>query len=230
MLNKIKEMLGMGEKKKDPRIAAAEAINGLNESSQELKSTVRAYETLCVEAIEKGNESYASELIEIMADMTDFSSELEFFALQIKAEVIMLLSFGNLNKLAGALDSCIKIINSSGNYDNVKSSIASFKNNLGQGRAALAELRGELKKKTTSEKMFSDPRFDSVASESANSETVKQIRDRIETELVKRNMTSGLPPVSATKEEKAKKYADASGGAADIDYIDKIVKEETEQE
>ena len=230
MLTKFKELLGFGEKKKDPRIVAAEAINGLNESSQELKYTVKAYEDLCVEAIEKGNESYANELIEIMADMTDFASELEFFALQIKAEVIMLLSFGNLNKLAGALDSCIKIINSSGNYDSVKASIASFKNNLGQGRAALAELRGELKKKTTPVSFGVDPRFDPVSKESANSETVKQIRDRIETELVKRNIGSKLAPAPVTDEAKTKSYNSVTDGAADIDYIDKIVKEETEQE
>jgi len=225
MLGKLKEALGFGQKQ-DPHIVAAEAINGLNESSAELRSKSKAYKWLCVEAIEKGNEDYADELIEVMANMTDFASELDFFATQIKAEIIMLMSFDNLNKLAGALDNCVKLINSRGDFSAVKASISAFKTNLGQGRAAISDIRKELKGKVKPNDYFNDVRV-TGEEEVAKCAYVSSIFADIVAELVIRNAGKDAITAADTKSSTAGKYA---GAAADIDLTRKIAEEETEQE
>jgi len=223
-LDNIKELFTK-KPKQDPRILAAKAINGLKDSSEELKSTVNTYQGLCIEAIEEGNEESAEELMLIMADMTDFASELGAFSRQLRAEVIMLLSLSDLNKLGGALNSCIKLINSSGDYNKVRASFTAFRNNLGQGRAALQELRNELKTRINPDRPFDDPRvLGADSTRAANNETLNKIRDSVQAELVKRNLESKLNPAQAVSENSSK--ANFASGVADIESIDRIIDEE----
>ena len=140
----INALRNIGKPKTDPKIEIGKAIVLVRDSRAEVESLLPKYMEWSVNAAKNNENEYSDQLLEEMADLSDFVGDLTALESQIVKSAVSASSFNNLNKLAGVIKSSKSLFNAGPDFSRIGRSLAEFSGNLRLGASAVKDLRREL--------------------------------------------------------------------------------------
>jgi hypothetical protein len=129
---------------KDKERVIAEAIVNVRESRETLEQFAPQFMDWSVEAAQMGEDAYSDDLLNTMAELEDFVSDLKALEMQIRTEAVIAKSLDNLTGLSKALKGCNSLFKSGPRVAKAGADIQLFKKNMGEGVAALKGLRRKI--------------------------------------------------------------------------------------
>ena len=134
-------MLNRFKKAKDKEGIIAEAIINVRESRETVEALAPQFMEWSVEAAQMGDDAYSDELLNNMAELTDFVGDLKALEMNIRAEAITAKALDNLTGLAKAIRGCTPLFKAGPRLASVGKDIQAFKKNMGEGISALKGIR-----------------------------------------------------------------------------------------
>jgi len=134
-------MLNRFKKEKDKEGIIAEAIINVRESRETVEALAPQFMEWSVEAAQMGDDAYSDELLNNMAELTDFVGDLKALEMNIRAEAVTAKALDNLSGLAKAIRGCAPLFKAGPRLASVGKDIQAFKKNMGEGIAALKGIR-----------------------------------------------------------------------------------------
>ena len=176
-----------------------------------------------VESAEMGQDDYATELLETIAELEEFAENLKFLELKIKTAAITAETMGRLRDLPKALAACRNIFCKGPNFKKLGQDMASLFASLGTAREQFREFRMNLgrAKDPVYEEIFGENR----AEDSKHTKRVEDKKKALTAALLQRQ--KGVAPTPATASANA---AAADGAtqeaAAKVDAIAALLDQE----
>jgi hypothetical protein len=142
MITAIKNTFG--KPKTDPKIAVGKALVVVRESRDGVKNLLPRYMDWSVEAAQNGDDEYSNQLLEEMAELSDFVGDLTAIEQQIVKGAVSAMALNDLNKLTGVIKTSKALFSAGPNFTKIGRSLAEFSGNLRLGASSVKDLRREL--------------------------------------------------------------------------------------
>jgi len=141
MLAAIKNI---GKPKTPAEVEIGKALVVVRESRTGVENLLPRYMDWSVDAARNGVDEYSNQLLEEMAELSDFVGDLTALEQQIIKGAVSAKALNDLSKLTGVIKASKALFSAGPNFTKIGRSLAEFTGNLRLGASAVKDLRSEL--------------------------------------------------------------------------------------
>jgi hypothetical protein len=195
--------------KTPPEVEIGKALVVVRDSRAGVENLLPRYMDWSVEAAQNSDDEYSNQLLEEMAELSDFVGDLNAVEQQIIKGAVSARALNDLNKLTGVIKASKALFSAGPNFSKIGQTLSDFLSNLRVGASAVRDLRGTL----SAGKAHADLGLFSTTKIAENPK-VAALREERERRLMK------PPTVTEPKDAPASGYID----------IDAIIEDENKRE
>ena len=161
------------------------------------------FEAAC-EASRIGQDEYASELLETIVELEDFSENLRFLELKLKTATVSSKTFSRMGTLPETLKACSGVFNNGVNFKKLGKDFSLLMESLGTARGQFRDFRQSLgsKKDPVYAEIFG--RGATMAEDPKYKQRIEEKKKALEARLIKTSVSCAVRPCEVSAEDEAK--------------------------